>query len=148
METSAKFTKSVRKEDVQRDWWVIDATGLTVGRLATQVASLLRGKHKPWFTPHIDTGDFVVITNAEKVVLQGKRAEMKEYFKHTGYPGGVKIKSFKELLITHPELVMEHAIKGMLPKNRLGRQIFRKLKVYTGSEHPHVAQQPKVFEVK
>ncbi len=148
METSAKFTKSVRNEDVQRDWWVIDATGLTVGRLATHVASLLRGKHKPWFTAHIDTGDFVIITNADKVVLQGKRAEMKEYFKHSGYPGGVKIKSFKELLNTHPELVMEHAIKGMLPKNRLGRQIFRKLKVYAGSEHPHTAQQPKVFEVK
>ncbi len=148
METSAKFTKSVRKEDVQRDWWLIDATGLTVGRLATQVASLLRGKHKPWFTPHIDTGDFVIITNADKVVLQGKRAEMKEYFKHSGYPGGVKIKSFKELLNTHPELVMEHAIKGMLPKNRLGSQIYRKLKVYAGSEHPHTAQQPKVFEVK
>lgn len=138
----------MRKEDVKRDWWVVDATGKTVGRLATHVASILRGKNKPWFTPHVDTGDFVIIVNADKVKLEGKRVEMKEYFHHTGYPGGAIVRSFKELMNTNPEYVLEHAVKGMLPKNRLGRQIIKKLKVYAGNEHPHAAQLPKALEIK
>lgn len=147
MEPSAKITKSAKKETVVRDWWCLDATGMTVGRLATQVASILRGKNKPWFTPHVDTGDFVIILNAEKVVLQGKRAEMKEYKHHTGYPGGQITRTFKQLIETKPEYVIEHAVSGMLPKNRLGRQIIKKLKIYAGNEHPHIAQQPKELEL-
>lgn len=143
MEPSAKITKFAKKEETKHDWWCVDASGMTVGRLATRVASLLRGKHKPWFTPHTDTGDFVIILNAEKVIFEGKRAEMKEYKHHTGYPGGQITQSFKQLIKTKPEFVIEHAIKGMIPKNRLGRQIIKKLKVYAGNEHPHVAQQPK-----
>lgn len=148
MKPSARITKSISKEGVERNWWVIDAAGLTVGRLSTQVATLLRGKHKPWFTPHIDCGDFVVIINAAKVELQGKRKDQKEYFHHTGYPGGGVMESFKDLMIEKPEFVVEHAVKGMLPKNRLGRQIIKKLKVYAGEEHPHEAQKPHTFEVK
>ncbi len=148
MEPSAKFTKSFRKEDVQREWWVVDASDMTVGRLSTQVATLLRGKHKAIFTSHVDTGDFVIVINAHKVKLEGKRTEMKEYFSHSGYPGGVKIEKFKDLINTNPEKIIEHSVKGMLPKNRLGRQIIKKLKVYSGAEHPHVAQQPKDFELK
>lgn len=146
METSAKITKSMRNEDVLRNWWVVDATNLTLGRLATQVARILRGKHKAWFTPHIDCGDFVIVTNAEKIQLQGKRPDQKEYFHYTGYPGGARFKKFTEMINTKPEYVVEHAVKGMLPKNKLGRQIVKKLKVYAGSEHPHVAQKPKVIE--
>lgn len=146
MEASAKITKSIRKEDVERDWWVVDATGKTLGRLSSQIASLLRGKHKPWFTPHVDTGDFVIVINADKIQLTGKRVEGKEYFHHTGYPGGVKISSFKEMIIRKPEFVIQHAVKGMLPKNRLGRQIIKKLKVFRDGNHPHKAQMPKVFE--
>lgn len=148
MEPSAKITKSFRKEDVIRDWWIVDAANMTVGRLSTQIATLLRGKHKPWFTPHVDTGDFVIVINAEKVVLEGKRAEQKEYFRHSGYPGGVKIDTFKELKQKNPAKIVEHSVKGMLPKNRLGRQIYKKLKVYASEEHPHSAQKPKVFELK
>lgn len=148
MESSSKFTKSFRKEDVVRDWWIVDAAEMTVGRLSTQVATLLRGKHKSIYTPHVDTGDFVIIINAEKVKLEGKRVQMKEYFRHSGYPGGVTIEKFKDLVQTNPEKVLEHSVKGMLPKNRLGRQIYKKLKVYSGSEHPHIAQQPKVYELK
>jgi large subunit ribosomal protein L13 len=148
VEPSAKITKSFRKEDVIRDWWIVDAANMTVGRLSTQIATLLRGKHKPWFTPHVDTGDFVIVINAEKVVLEGKRAEQKEYFRHSGYPGGVKIDTFKELKQKNPAKIVEHSVKGMLPKNRLGRQIYKKLKVYASEEHPHSAQKPKVFELK
>lgn len=147
METSAKFTKSYRKEDVIRDWWVVDATDQTVGRLSSKVAQLLRGKHKPWFTPHVDTGDFVVILNADKIKVTGKRIEKKSYFRHSGYPGGQTITSFKEAMEKKPEFVVEHAVKGMLPKGRLGRQMIKKLKVYTGGDHPHDAQKPKVFEL-
>jgi large subunit ribosomal protein L13 len=148
VEPSAKITKSFRKEDVIRDWWIVDAADMTVGRLSTQVATLLRGKHKPWFTPHVDTGDFVIVINAEKVVLEGKRTEQKEYFRHSGYPGGAKVDSFKDLKQKNPSKILEHSIKGMLPKNRLGRQIYKKLKVYSADEHPHSAQKPKVFELK
>ena len=145
METSAKITKSMRNEDVVRNWWVVDASNQTLGRLATQVARILRGKHKAWFTPHIDCGDFVIITNAEKIQVQGKRPGQKEYFHHTGYPGGARYKKFSEMIKTKPEFVVEHAVKGMLPKNKLGRQIAKKLKVYSGSEHPHVAQKPQTI---
>ncbi|OGU60908.1 MAG: 50S ribosomal protein L13 [Ignavibacteria bacterium GWF2_33_9] len=148
MNISAKITKSLRKEDAQRDWWIVDAEGKTVGRVATEVAVLLRGKHKPNFTPHVDNGDFVVILNAEKVKLEGKRVEMKEYFSHSGYPGGARLRKFKDLQNQHPELILERAVKGMIPKTRLGRQIFRKLKVYRGNTHNHEAQQPKNYEFK
>ncbi len=148
MEPSAKITKSFRKEDVKRDWWIVDATNMTVGRLSTQVATLLRGKHKPWFTPHVDTGDFVIIVNADKVIMEGKRAEKKQYFRHSGYPGGQKVDTFKNLIVKNPEKIIQHSVKGMLPKNRLGREIVKKLKVYTNDQHPHSAQKPKVFELQ
>jgi large subunit ribosomal protein L13 len=125
----------------------VNAEGKTLGRVATEVARLLRGKHKPEFTPNADLGDFVVVVNAEKVKLMGKRAEKKEYFHYTGYPGGGKWERVQDLLRTHPDRVFEHAIKGMLPHNRLGRQIFKKLKVYAGPDHPHVAQQPQSYTV-
>jgi len=143
-----KITRSVRKEDVQHDWWVVDAAGQTVGRLATQVATLLRGKHKPSFTPHVDCGDFVIVINADKVKVEGKRAEQKEYFHYTGYPGGGRVRSFQQMLENKPEEIIELAVRGMLPKNRLGRVINGKLKVYRGSEHPHAAQMPKAWELK
>lgn len=148
MESSTKITKSLRKEDVDKEWFVVDAAGQTLGRLATQVAVLLRGKHKPTFTPHVDCGDFVVVINADKIQLQGKRVEMKEYFSHSGYLGSGKFRSFKEMMEKKPEFVIEHAVKGMLPKNRLGKVINSNLKVYAGTEHPHAAQKPKVFELK
>jgi large subunit ribosomal protein L13 len=147
MESSAKITKSLRQQDVQADWWVVDAAGQTVGRLASQVARLIRGKHKPSFTPHVDCGDFVVIINAEKVVLQGKRTDQKEYFHNTGYPGGGRHRKFRDLIKTKPEEVVELAIKGMLPKNSLGRTMHHKMKIYAGSEHPHAAQQPKPYSL-
>ena len=148
MESSTKITKSLRKEDVDKEWFVVDAAGQTLGRLATQVAVLLRGKHKPTYTPHVDCGDFVIVVNAGKVQLQGKRVEMKEYFSHSGYLGSGKFRSFKEMMEKKPEFVIEHAVKGMLPKNRLGKVINSNLKVYAGEEHPHAAQKPKVFELK
>ncbi|HRP01065.1 MAG TPA: 50S ribosomal protein L13 [Candidatus Kapabacteria bacterium] len=148
MEPSAKFTKSFRKEDVQREWWIVDASDMTVGRVSTQIATLLRGKHKAIFTPHVDTGDFVIVINADKVKMEGKRVDMKEYFSHSGYPGGVRIDKFKDLINSNPAKIIEHSVKGMLPKNRLGRQIVKKLKVYAGGEHPHTAQQPKNYELQ
>lgn len=145
MNQHGNITASVRDQDVKRDWWVVDADGLTVGRLATQLATLLRGKHKPLFTPHVDCGDFVVVINADKVVMEGKRAEQKEYFHNTGYPGGGRMRTFAKLMASKPEEVVELAVKGMLPKNTLGRQMVKKLKVYAGTEHPHTAQQPKPY---
>ncbi|HYF02928.1 MAG TPA: 50S ribosomal protein L13 [Patescibacteria group bacterium] len=142
------MTKSIRAVDVEQQWWVVDAAGQTLGRVAAQVATLLRSKHKPYYTPHVDCGDFVVVINAGDVQLQGKRAEQKEYFRYTGYPGGGRTVSFKDAVAHKPDFVIEHAVKGMLPKNRLGREISKKLKVYAGSEHPHEAQQPKTFELK
>ncbi len=147
MDISARITKSFRKEDVVHDWWVVDASGLTVGRIASQVATVLRGKNKPIFTPHVDCGDCVVVINAEKAVFQGKRAEKKEYFRHTGYLGNQVITKMAEMKQHHPERIIEYAVHGMLPKNRLGRQIIKKLKVYAGTEHPHEAQQPKVLNL-
>lgn len=143
-----KITRSLRTEDAQADWWIVDAADQTLGRLATQIATLIRGKHKPTFTPHVDGGDFVIVINAEKIKLEGKRTEQKEYFHHTGYPGGGRTRTFKDMMASKPEEVMEMAVKGMLPKNRLGRAMHAKLKVYTGTEHPHDAQQPKQWELK
>ncbi|MFN4908655.1 MAG: 50S ribosomal protein L13 [Bacteroidota bacterium] len=147
MNQHGNITRSARAEDVQRDWLVVDATDCTVGRLATQIATLLRGKHKALFTPHVDCGDFVIVINADKVVLEGKRAEQKEYFHNTGYPGGGRMRSFTNIMQSKPEEIVELAVKGMLPKNSLGRSIVKKLKVYSGSEHPHAAQQPKAYQL-
>ncbi len=147
MKPSAKITKSFRKEDVQHNWWVVDAAGQTIGRLATQVAILLRGKHKPIFTPHVDVGDYVIVINADKAVFQGKRAKHKEYARHSMYPGGRKVRKYTELKNTKPEFILEHAINGMVPKTKLGASIRKKLKVYRGSEHNHMAQKPVEFKL-
>lgn len=140
-------TISIKPEEVQREWWVVDAEGKTLGRLATQIATILRGKHKPYYTPHVDCGDYVIVINAEKVAVTGNKLDQKMYYRHSGYPGGLKQRTLREQLQRHPELVIEKAVKGMLPKNRLGRKMFKKLKVYAGPEHPHQAQQPKPLEL-
>jgi large subunit ribosomal protein L13 len=132
----------------ERNWYVVDAANQRLGRLASEVASILRGKNKPTYTPHIDTGDFVIIVNAEKVDVTGKKRTQKLYRRHSGRPGGMKVESFAKLQARLPERVIEQAVKGMLPKNTLGRQLFTKLKVYTGPNHPHQAQQPEVLEIK
>lgn len=147
MRTLTASTPSTREQDVQRDWCLIDAEGQTLGRLATEVASRLRGKHKPEFTPHVDTGDYIVIINAEKVAVTGNKLADKMYYRHTGYIGNLKSMNLQKLLDTHPERVIEFAVKGMLPKNRLGRAMFNKLKVYVGNEHPHAAQQPVALQL-
>jgi large subunit ribosomal protein L13 len=146
--TVEKTTRFFKSEEVDHRWHLVDANGKTLGRIATQVATLLRGKHKPQFTPNADLGDFVVVVNAEKIKLTGKRAELKEYFHYTGYPGGATFEKFKELMQKHPDRVFEHAIRGMLPHNRLGRKIIKKLKVYAGPDHPHTAQRPEPFTAK
>jgi large subunit ribosomal protein L13 len=138
-------TYSARPSDVQRQWLVVDAEGRTLGRLATQVSMVLRGKHKPIYTPHIDTGDHVVVINASKVVLTGRKPEDKRYFHHTMYPGGSSWTSIREVLAKHPERVVMRAVHGMMPKTKLGRAMEKKLKVYAGPEHPHVAQQPVLW---
>jgi large subunit ribosomal protein L13 len=143
-----KTTISAREQDIQRDWYVVDAQGETLGRLATRVATILRGKHKPIYAPHVDCGDFVVIVNAEKVHTTGQKLTQKKYYRHSGYPGGLSEISLRDQLLKFPERVLESAIRGMLPKNRLGRQMFRKLKVYAGPNHPHQAQQPKSLELQ
>jgi len=134
-------------QNVERKWYVVDAEGKTLGRLASQIAAILRGKNKPTFTPHVDCGDFVVIVNAEKIQVTGKKVSDKVYLRHTGYPGGQKSITFGRLIETRPIRVLELAIKGMLPHNRLGRQMYRKLKVYAGPEHPHAAQKPEKLEI-
>ncbi|RUO56413.1 MULTISPECIES: 50S ribosomal protein L13 [Pseudidiomarina] len=136
-----------KPETVQRDWYVIDAEGKTLGRLATEVARRLRGKHKPEYTPHVDTGDYIIIVNAEKVAVTGRKAQNKIYYSHSGYPGGIKEINFEKLIAKKPEMVIQKAVKGMLPRGPLGRAMFRKLKVYAGTEHNHVAQQPKQLEI-
>jgi large subunit ribosomal protein L13 len=141
-------TYMAKATDVKQDWYVIDAAGKTLGRLATEAASLMRGKHKPTFTPHVDTGDFVIVINAEKVVLTGKKLDKKMYYRHSGYPGGLKTTSAREMINTKPERVIEFAVHGMLPKSKLGNQMKTKLKVYAGAEHPHQAQQPQVWELR
>jgi len=133
--------------DIEREWYVVDATDLTLGRLATQVASVLRGKHKPQYTPYEDVGDFVIVINAEKVQVTGRKLDQKIYYHHTGYPGGIKSISLRKQLQKHPERVIEHAVKGMLPRGPLGRRQFKKLKVYVGPEHPHQAQLPKPMSI-
>ncbi|MCF8215483.1 MAG: 50S ribosomal protein L13 [Chlorobium sp.] len=140
-------TYSAKPAEVERKWYVVDAEGQVLGRMATEIARVLRGKHKPQFTPHIDTGDFIVVTNAAKVGLSGKKVEYKSYFHHSHYPGGVKIDHIKDLLKKKPEKVIEHAVWGMLPHNNLGRQLFKKLKVYAGTDHPHAAQCPAELKV-
>lgn len=141
-------TYSARPKDISREWYVVDAAGIPLGRLATQVAHILRGKHKPMFTPSMDVGDHVVVINAAKVAMTGRKAQTKMYYRHSGYPGGLKETTFEKLQAKHPGRVVELAIKGMLPHNSLGRAMFRKLKVYAGSEHPHAAQQPKVLDLR
>ena len=140
-------TFMAKAEEVQRKWFIIDADGKPLGRVASEVAKILRGKHKPTYTPHCDTGDHVIVLNAEKVVLTGKKLEQKYYRHYSGYPGGMKEITYKHFLATHPERVIELAVKGMLPKNSLGRSMYKKLKVYKGTEHEHQAQKPEVLEL-
>lgn len=140
-------TLSAKPETVRRDWYLVDAAGKTLGRLSTELARRLRGKHKPVYTPHVDTGDYLVVVNAEKIVVTGKKLDDKTYHHVTGYIGNIKSISLKDMLATHPERAIEIAVKGMLPKNPLGRAMFKKLKVYKGSEHPHTAQQPAPLEI-
>ncbi|AGW42288.1 50S ribosomal protein L13 [Leifsonia xyli subsp. cynodontis DSM 46306] len=138
-------TYSPKADEIRRDWVVIDATDVVLGRLASHTAALLRGKHKATFAPHLDTGDFVIIVNADKVALTGQKAAQKKAYRHSGYPGGLKAVTYAELLEKNPVRAVEKAVRGMLPKNSIGRAQLRKLKVYTGSEHPHAAQQPKAY---
>jgi large subunit ribosomal protein L13 len=140
-------TFSAKPAEVQRDWYVVDAEGKTLGRLATEIAHRLRGKHKAEYTPHVDTGDYIVVVNAEKVQVTGAKATDKIYHHHTGYPGGLKSISFEKLIDKAPERVIQSAVKGMLPRNPLGRDMFRKLKVYAGAEHPHASQQPQELSI-
>jgi large subunit ribosomal protein L13 len=140
-------TVSMRAEDVRRSWFVVDADGKTLGRLATEVARRLRGKHKPEYTPHVDTGDFIVVINAAKVRVTGAKTTDKIYYRHSGFPGGIKSRSFEQMRDSHPERIIEIAVKGMLPRNPLGRAMLKKLKVYPGGEHPHSAQQPETLEL-
>lgn len=140
-------TFSAKPETVKRDWFVVDATGLTLGRLATEIALRLRGKHKPEYTPHVDTGDYIVVINAERVHVTGAKATDKKYYSHSEFPGGIKEITFEKLIQRAPERVIETAVKGMLPKNVLGREMYRKLKVYKGANHPHVAQQPQELKL-
>ena len=140
-------TFTLRKEDVKREWYVVDATGIPLGRLAARIATILRGKHKPEYTPHIDNGDFVICINADRVLLTGKKAEQKRYYRHSGYLGGLKVIPFKLMKEKKPEEIIYHAVRGMLPKNKLGRRMIKKLKVYAGDKHPHEAQKPKVLQI-
>ena len=141
------MTVSAKPETVKQDWYVVDASGKTLGRLCSELARRLRGKHKPVFTPHVDTGDYLVVINAEKITVTGKKLKDKMYHRFTGYIGNLKTESLGQALQRHPERVIETAVKGMLPKNPLGRAMYRKLKVYKGSEHPHAAQQPQVLDI-
>ena len=141
-------TYSPKPGEIERHWHVIDATDVVLGRLAVQIATLLRGKHKPIYAPHLDTGDFVIVINADKVALTGNKRETKVAYRHSGYPGGLRATKYSDLLEKHPERAVEKAVKGMLPHNTLGRQMLSKLKIYAGPEHPHAAQQPQTFEIK
>ncbi|AEV17484.1 50S ribosomal protein L13 [Geobacillus thermoleovorans CCB_US3_UF5] len=137
-----------KPNEVERKWYVVDAAGKTLGRLASEVAALLRGKHKPTFTPHVDCGDHVIVINADKVELTGKKLTKKLYYRHSLYPGGLKVRTALEMRTNYPEQMIERAVRGMLPKGSLGRQMFKKLHVYRGSEHPHQAQKPEVYELR
>lgn len=140
-------TYAVKASEIERSWWVVDATDQTLGRLATRIATLLEGKHKPIYSPHIDTGDHVVVLNAGRIRVTGDKLRQKTYYRHSNYPGGLREEALEALLARKPELVIERAVKGMLPQNRLGRAMFRKLKVYAGPDHPHQAQQPTAVEL-
>lgn len=140
-------TYTATPADIKRDWYIVDASGKTLGRLATEVARRLRGKHKPEYTPHMDTGDYIVVINARDIQVTGNKTRDKMYYRHSGYPGGIKSVNFEKLRAMKPELIIEKAVKGMLPKGPLGRTMFRKLKVYPGSEHLHTAQQPQTLEI-
>jgi large subunit ribosomal protein L13 len=142
-----KYTSHAKRSENPQKWYVVDANGAVLGRLATQVAQRLRGKHNPQFTPHVDTGDWVIVINADKITLSGRKMEQKTYYRHSGYIGGLKEIKAKDLLEKKPEALVQSAVKGMLPKNKLGRQLFKKLKVYAGDAHPHEAQQPEVLEI-
>ena len=141
-------TYTPKAADIQKSWWIVDATDLPLGRMATEIARVLRGKHKPIYTPHLDTGDHVIVINASKVRLTGGKADQKTYFRHSGYMGGERHIPFKRMLATHPERVVELAVKGMLPKNTLGRSLHKKLRVYPGDQHPHQGQDPQVLEIQ
>ncbi|MEZ4549744.1 MAG: 50S ribosomal protein L13 [Desulfobacterales bacterium] len=143
-----KYTYSAKQDDIQKKWWVVDAEGMVLGRLASVVAARLRGKHNPLFTPHVDCGDFVVVVNADKIMLTGRKRQQKMYYHHSGYIGGLKEITAEKLLEKRPEDLIRFAVKGMLPKNSLGRSMFGKLKVYAGNDHPHQAQQPQALDVK
>lgn len=141
-------TFSAKPHEVKRDWFIIDASDKVLGRLATEIARRLRGKHKAEYTPHVDAGDYIVVTNAEKVIVTGRKFKEKTYYNHSGFPGGIKSISFEKLQQKNPTRIIERAVKGMLPKNVLGREMYRKLKVYAGTEHPHAAQQPQQLEIE
>lgn len=141
-------TFSPKSKDIDRQWYVVDARNQVLGRLASHIAHILRGKHKPIFAPHVDTGDHVVVINADKVRITGRKAQQKKYTRYTGYPGGLRETVYEDMLKTYPERIIEHAVKGMLPHNRLGRQMYKKLRVYAGEEHPHHAQNPQPMEIK
>ena len=147
MNTTSFKTYSAKPGDVEQAWHVVDAENVVVGRLAARVATILRGKHKPEYTPHMDTGDFVVVVNADKVRFTGKKETEKQYFRHSGYPGGIRQRTPKEVRATHPERIVENAVKGMLPRTKLGRQLYKKLHVYAGPDHPHEAQQPQTLTI-
>jgi large subunit ribosomal protein L13 len=140
-------TYAVKAGEIKREWYVVDAEGQTLGRLAAKIAPILKGKHKPTYTPHLDCGDFVIVVNAEKVRVTGRKPDQKMYYHHSGYPGGIRRTDLRDQLARHPESVLEEAVRGMLPKNRLGRRMVKKLKVYAGASHPHEAQQPKALEL-
>ncbi len=141
-------TYMAKPEEITSKWYVLDAANKSLGRVATEAATLLRGKHKPIFTPHVDTGDHVIIINAADVVLTGNKLTQKKFYRHSRYPGGLKSTDYQTMLATKPEVIMEKAVQGMLPKNRLGRQMFKKMKVYAGAAHPHEAQMPEVWEIR
>jgi large subunit ribosomal protein L13 len=143
-----RTTYMAKPNEVERKWYVVDAAGQTLGRLASEVASILRGKMKPTYTPHVDTGDYVIVVNADQIQLTGKKWQKKKYYRHSGYPGGLKETTAQELMVKKPEKLIELAVKGMLPRNSLGRAQLKKLKVYAGSEHPHQAQQPETWELR
>ena len=142
-----KRTYVTKPEDIERDWYVVDASGQTLGRLASEVAQIIRGKHKPTFSPAVDVGDYVIVVNAEKIHVTGQKLDQKMYYRHSGYPGGLKELTLGRMLEEHPTRVIEFAVKGMLPKNKLGRKMVKKLKVYAGPDHPHQAQQPEALEL-
>lgn len=144
---SGKVTKFIKEDEVEKKWYVVDAEGKVLGRIASEIARILRGKHKPIFTPNVDAGDYVIVINADKVQLTGKRTMKKTYFRYSGYPGGDTVTSFKEMMNKRPDYVIHHAVGGMLPHNRLGRRLRKKLKVYAGPEHPHKAQQPVNLDI-